>query len=126
MKKILFLLPLSVLFSCQPKFEEEVTISEIQEHIAFLASDELKGRYPGTPEDLELAGYLATEFKKAGLQLYEKTGVQHFDIVQEIEAGPDNRFLLGESTLGPVGRIWGFAGFGLLYFLFQPLWNSRS
>jgi len=100
MKKILFLLPLSVLFSCQPKFEEEVTIPEIQEHIAFLASDELKGRYPGTPEDLELAGYLAAEFKKAGLQLYEKTGVQHFDIVQEIEAGPDNRFLLGESTLG--------------------------
>ena len=64
-----------------------------------MASDELKGRYPGTPEDLELAEYLATEFKKAGLELYERTGVQHFDIVKEIEAGPDNRFLLGESTM---------------------------
>ena len=99
MKKILFLLPLSLLFSCQPKFEEEVTIPEIEEHIAFLASDELKGRYPGTTEDLEMAGYLASEFKKAGLQLYGKTGVQHFDIVSEIEAGEDNRFQMGESEL---------------------------
>ena len=29
MKKILIFLPLSVLFSCQPKFEEEITIGEI-------------------------------------------------------------------------------------------------
>ncbi len=99
MKKILFLLPLSVLISCQPKFEEEITVPEIEGHIAFLASDELKGRYPGTPEDLQLAEYLADEFKKAGLQLYEKTGVQHFDIVQEIEAGSTNSFLMGETEL---------------------------
>jgi len=97
MKKILFLLPLSLLFSCQPKFEKEITVPEIQEHIAFMASDELKGRYPGTAEDLQLTEYLATEFKKAGLKLYEKTGIQHFDIVQEIEAGPANHFQMGES-----------------------------
>lgn len=99
MKKILFLLPLSLLFSCQPKFEKEITVSEIEEHIAFMASDELKGRYPGTAEDAQLSDYLATEFKKAGLQLYEKTGIQHFDIVQEIEAGPANHFKMGESEL---------------------------
>lgn len=99
MKKILFLLPLSLLFSCQPKFEKEITVSEIEEHIAFMASDELKGRYPGTAEDAQLSDYLATEFKKAGLQLYEKTGIQHFDIVQEIEAGTANNFQMGESDL---------------------------
>ena len=99
MKKILFFIPLSVLISCQPKFEEEITVPEIEGHIAFMASDELKGRYPGTAEDLQLSEYLAMEFKKAGLQLYEKTGIQHFDIVQEIEAGPANRFQMGESEL---------------------------
>jgi aminopeptidase YwaD len=99
MKKILFLLPLSVLISCQPKFEEEITVPEIEGHIAFMASDELKGRYPGTTEDAQLSEYLSSEFKKAGLQLYELTGIQHFDIVQDIEAGPDNHFLLGESSL---------------------------
>jgi len=98
MKNILLLLPLSLLFSCQPKFEKEITVSEIEEHIAYMASDELKGRYPGTAEDLQLSKYLATEFKKAGLKLYEKTGIQHFDIVQEIEAGDANHFQMGESV----------------------------
>ena len=99
MKKILFLLPLSLLISCQPKFEEEITVPEIEGHIAFLASDELKGRYPGTTEDQQLSEYLADEFKKAGLQLYGKTGIQHFDIVHEIEAGSANSFLMGETEL---------------------------
>lgn len=99
MKKTLFLLSFSLLISCQPKFEEEITIPEIEEHIAYMASDELKGRYPGTPEDQQLAKYLATEFKNAGLQLYEKTGVQQVEIVQKIVAGPDNHVLLGESEL---------------------------
>ncbi len=99
MKNILFLLPLSVLISCQPKFEEEITVPEIEGHIAFMASDELKGRYPGTTEDVQLSEYLSSEFKKAGLQLYKKTGIQDFDIVQEIEAGPANHFQMGESGL---------------------------
>jgi hypothetical protein len=59
MKKILFLLPLSLLISCQPKFEKEITVPEIEGHIAFMASDELKGRYPGTTEDQQLSKYLA-------------------------------------------------------------------
>jgi len=99
MKKLLFLLPLSLLISCQPKFEEEITVPEIEGHIAFLASDELKGRYPGTPEDLQLSDYLAAEFKEAGLQLYKKSGIQSFDIVQVIEAGTANSFHIGESAL---------------------------
>ncbi|MDF1574241.1 MAG: M20/M25/M40 family metallo-hydrolase [Bacteroidales bacterium] len=92
MKNILFLLPLALLFACRPGFEEEITIAEIEGHFTYLASDELKGRYPGTAEDQQLAEYLSAEFKKAGLQLYEKTGLQHFDIVSEIEAGPENLF----------------------------------
>ena len=114
MKKILFLLPLSLLISCQPKFEEEITVSEIEGHIGFLTSDELKGRYPGTPEDLQLAEYLSDEFKKTGLQLYEKTGIQHFEVVKEIEAGPANRFQMVESglTLGTDYSIFSFSHAG--------------
>lgn len=99
MKKILFLLPLTLLFSCQSGFEEEITIAEIEDHIAFMASEQLKGRYPGTPEDQQLVKYLSSEFKKAGLQLYQKRGVQYFDIVTEIEAGPDNHFHWADSEL---------------------------
>lgn len=99
MKNILFLVPLALLISCQPRYEAEITVAEIEEHIAYLASDELKGRYPGTPEDVQMAEYLAGEFKKAGLQLYQLNGIQHFEIVQEIEAGTANHLKWSDSEL---------------------------
>ena len=99
MKKLIILLPFLWLYSCQPKFEAEITIPEINGHITYLASDDLKGRYPGTPEDSELTAYIAGEFEKEGLQLYEGTGLQHFEIVQEIETGPDNHFQWSSEPL---------------------------
>jgi len=96
---IFFLLPL--LISCQPRFDEEITQHEIEGHIAYLASEELKGRYPGTPEDQELTEYIADEFRTAGLDLYDKTGLQSFDIVTELELGPGNSFRLDGSELAP-------------------------
>ncbi len=53
------------ILSCQPRIETEITTSEIENHISYLASDELKGRYPGTPEDQLLSDYISSEFKKA-------------------------------------------------------------
>jgi hypothetical protein len=99
MKNILLLIPFFVLLSCQTGFNEEITTEEIRDHIAYLASDELKGRYPGTPEDRQMAQYLAREFRKAGLELYHKSGIQSFDIVQEIEAGENNILKWGDSEL---------------------------
>lgn len=87
--------------SCQPRFEQEITMEEIEDHIAYLASDELKGRYPGTPEDQLLSDYIASEFKKTGLELYDKDGIQPFEIVTDIEPGPDNSLTFGETELIP-------------------------
>lgn len=101
MNKVYILFLISLLFSCQPSFDEEITIEEIEGHIAFLASEELKGRYPGTPEDQELSEYIASEFRNAGLDLFEKSGIQNFDIVTELEMGPDNSFMLDGSELSP-------------------------
>jgi hypothetical protein len=99
MRNILLLFSLSLLFSCQPRFNEEITVAEIEDHIAFLASEKMKGRYPGTPEDRQMAVYLANEFKKAGLQLYERAGIQPFEIVHEIEAGKNNGVKWGDTEL---------------------------
>ena len=99
MKNILFVFPLFLMLSCRSGFEAEITLPEIEGHIAYLASDELRGRYPGTPEDRQMSDYLAHEFKKAGLELYEKSGLQNFDIVQEIEAGGGNIFKWGDAEL---------------------------
>ena len=89
------------IISCQPRFEKEITTEEIENHIAYLASDDLKGRYPGTPEDQLLAEYISSEFKKAGLKLHEKNGLQLFEIVTDIEAGPANQVAFGDTELVP-------------------------
>lgn len=46
------------------------TISEanLKKHIKFLASDKLKGRGTGTQQELTAANYIATDFKKIGLE----------------------------------------------------------
>jgi hypothetical protein len=99
MRHILLLVMVGTLISCQPRFEKEITPEEIEAHIAYMASDELKGRYPGTPEDRLLKEYLTGEFKNAGLVLYDKTGVQPFGIVTDVEAGPENRVMFDNTEL---------------------------
>ncbi|MCP4313923.1 MAG: M28 family peptidase [Bacteroidetes bacterium] len=102
MKYNLFgLLIIPLLFSCQSGFDPEITSLEVEEHIAYLASDELAGRYPGSAEDALLGDYITESYKKAGLRLYEKSGLQHFDIVTEIEAGPGNSIGYLGNTLEP-------------------------
>ncbi len=96
---ILFLIPWLV--SCQPRYEQEITTGEIEGHIAFLASEDLKGRYPGTPEDEELASYIAGEFRKEGLELFDQNGIQNFEIVTDLELGSGNSFLLNGAELSP-------------------------
>ncbi len=90
-RKLYFFLIIPLFISCQSRFEPEITTPEIEEHISYLASDELKGRYPGSEEDAKLADYITATYKAAGLDLYEKSGLQHFDIVTDIEAGPGNK-----------------------------------
>jgi len=101
MRKVFLLAWIPWLISCQARFEEQITVQEIEEHIAFLASEELKGRYPGTPEDQQLSEFIAGEFRKAGLELYNKDGIQSFDIVTDLELGPDNHFHLTGAELTP-------------------------
>ena len=72
MKNRNFLLSISILLVFQilygqDKVTEKITIQELKEHMNFLASDSLKGRKPGTPEDRISAEYIAGSFKTSGL-----------------------------------------------------------
>jgi aminopeptidase YwaD len=140
MNKILLLFLATLLFACKPKYEEEITIPEIEGHIAFLASDDLKGRYPGTPEDVQVTEYIAGEFDKAGLDLYGKNGLQPFDIVNETVAGPDNHFRMGDTgfqsgtdftpfSFSQSGHVAGevvFAGYGFQIDDADTVWNDYN
>ena len=136
----LFLIFTASIISCQPRFEKEITTLEIEDHIAYLASEELRGRYPGTPEDIIMGEYIASEFKNAGLILYERTGIQHFGIATDIEAGPGNSVTFGDAVLefesdytpfsfsssGSAKTEVVFAGYGFQIDQDEIKWNDYS
>jgi aminopeptidase YwaD len=74
----------------QAQFNSEITTADLQKQIGFLASDSLKGRKPGTPEDAVTTAYIRDCFKKAGLELLFDNGLQKFQIVSDVKAGTKN------------------------------------
>lgn len=63
-------------------------------HIEFLASDDLKGRKPGTPENLKAATYIRDQFRKSGLTIMGNDGFQEFELITGISLGENNRLIL--------------------------------
>ncbi|MDA3779392.1 MAG: M20/M25/M40 family metallo-hydrolase, partial [Bacteroidales bacterium] len=85
-----------VVFACSNNkiIEPEITKSELFNHIDFLASDSLKGRYPGTAESKIAAQYIANEFKNSGLKLIPNSGLQNFKINLDIKSGVNNHLTI--------------------------------
>jgi hypothetical protein len=83
---------LAGLVSCQIE-NPKITTKELDTHIRFLASDSLKGRFPGTKESEIAAHYIKTNFDKGGLKLIDEKGFQRFEVVTTISAGSENTFL---------------------------------
>lgn len=84
-----FILAIFLLNACRLE-NPEITTQEINDHIHYLASDSLKGRYPGTPESVMAANYIKDNLKKSGLELKGDNGFQKFEVVTAIQAGPNN------------------------------------
>jgi aminopeptidase YwaD len=83
----------------------EITASEIQEHINYLASDELKGRDSGTEGCLEAARYIESEFKKYGLApFFNGSYMQDFPFISSIQLTDNNSLTitLPDTELNPV------------------------
>lgn len=87
---LLWLLVLQI--SCAA-FAQKNTISSknIEQHITFLASDALKGRGTGTKDEQKAADYIASQFKKWGLQPkgtngYEQPFKANLDTVHVLDA----------------------------------------
>lgn len=70
--------------------EAEITSDELKQHVGYLASDDLRGRLPGTKGGLQAAEYIAGEYRKAGMKLLADDGFQYFDVVTTVEAGKGN------------------------------------
>lgn len=79
-----------ILTACNPNTNYEISSSELQEHITYLASEELEGRLPATKGDSLAADYVANQFSKYQLDLYQSTGRQYFPIYTNIIPGNSN------------------------------------
>lgn len=112
-------------------FSPEINADEIKKHIEFLASDSLKGRDTGTPEEALAAQYIIERFKEAGLEALGTEGryLQAFEVVKgykEGEAGSsiqtnskkfssstDSMLAWAGSASGEVTATLALAGYGI-------------
>jgi len=72
------------------KGNPEITADELRQEIGFLASDSLKGRKPGMPEEIVAAHYIRDMFREAGLQMLGDEGFQKFIVVVDVKPGAKN------------------------------------
>lgn len=99
MKKLLsiYFLLFVVVFSFAQGRYAEISQKDFKKHISYLASDELKGREPGTPGDMAAAKYIRDKFRRAGLTLLGDNGFQYFDVVKGVAFGENNTLNIADS-----------------------------
>ncbi len=96
---IAYIILLSLLGSCSLKFNPSINENDLKVHLSFLASDSLKGRDPGTPEDSVTTSYIAGEFKKYGLKpFFNESYIQHFEIISNISATESNALVFNSKS----------------------------
>lgn len=82
---------------------KNVTKEEIYEHIKYLSSDNLEGRFPGTAGDSLTYSYIQNEFKNYKIKPAGENGfLQPFNLVTEVRLVNKNEFKIssGEKTSG--------------------------
>jgi hypothetical protein len=116
----------------------QLSADDIESHVSFLASDELMGRYPGTPGSHAASDYIREQFRSAGLKLMENDGFQDFEIVVSLSTGENNSFryngkgaVAGADFLpfpfsknGTVDAGVVFAGYGFEISQDSMVWND--
>lgn len=80
--------------------QSEVTEKEIADHISFLASPKMAGRFPGSPENKKVVKYLIKDFKKAGVKPYGKSYIQEFSTKIRVKKGLDTPVVTTQNVIG--------------------------
>lgn len=133
---LLVLVPFFIYSVFQPaepvKRSPKITTSEVIEHIKYLASDELGGRFPGTKGDSLAEAYITKQFKSFKLKPAGEDGYkQSFNFISEVKLAENNSFIvtagsertelkitddylpLGFSAVGAAEGELVFAGYGI-------------
>lgn len=92
-----FFLLLLFLFSANTNFNVDekysITTERLKEHIQYLASEELEGRFTGSQGNIMAADYILENFDNAGLTpLFGESFVQSTTIISGVDYGNNNNF----------------------------------
>lgn len=138
-RKIIFVLfAITVIISAQSK--PEITAEELKDHVKFLASDEMKGRKPATPESKMVSEYLAKHLKDYGYKFFDDNPYQDFEITTGVHLGESNKFSVNgaemqleedytPTTLSSNGEVKGkgiFVGYGFNIDDEKLKWNDYA
>jgi aminopeptidase YwaD len=139
MLRKIYTIILFILFSYYAQGQQlNFSQKSLEKDLYFLASDSLKGRFPGTPEDMVSASFIRDHFKNAGLNLLEKNGFQDLKVTTAVEASANNSLIMNniEGTYGTDFSLYSFssngsfeaevvfAGFGLVVKTDSLSWND--
>lgn len=143
MKKFLMvLMPISLILltSCGKTItvQDEITVDEVKEHVAYLASEELEGRKPGTEGGLKAAEYIREQLQALDVKLLGENGFQYFNVTTDVELGDNNSLRIGGfegtpgedyitvalSENGTVSAEVVFAGYGFNFENDSLAWND--
>jgi len=80
MRKYTIYLLLSILFVQSIAFAQPELIEKLKANVKFLSSDELEGRYAGTPGIEKAATFITEQFAKNGLKMFGSSYTQNFDV----------------------------------------------
>jgi aminopeptidase YwaD len=119
MKRILPVLVLIVSYSIgQNKIHKaEITAEEIKATVTYLASDAMKGRFSGSPEERKAGEYIKKEFELYGLKpAFNGKWFQEFPFIEKVEMTKNNSLVINNAvkkkTLEPLVEFstLGFSG----------------
>lgn len=105
----IFFLFISYLTVAQGNIQQEITIDELHAHLGYLASDDLKGRKPGTEEGFLAAQYINLQFRQANLIPLGDDGFQYFKVATSISLGENNELIVGDMLVKPEEGYMPFA-----------------
>jgi Zn-dependent M28 family amino/carboxypeptidase len=102
MKKIVLLLLTIAVITVSAKDPKEITVKELKDHVAYLASDPLQGRKPGMPGGDQAAEYIKKQLKKDKPVFLADKGLQRMEVITSVKAGEQNKLSFADVTAKPL------------------------
>ena len=138
LRKLLYLFIIQFVVVSTFAQKQNNIVGSVKTNLSWLASDSLKGRYPGTAEDAVTASFIRSEFEKAGLSFFSNNAFQSFEVVTSVQPGAGNMLAIdgvsgtyttdfsvfGFSSNASIDSEVVFAGFGMIIETDELKWND--